>query len=490
METQHIDKEQVISKLKSENTQLKAHIAWLEKQLFGAKSEKQLSQQNASQTSLFEQQTATQEEVVAIQVPAHKRKKRKADQNRQSLPEHLERVEEYIEPDFDTAGMTKIGEERTEVLEILPAKLYVRVIIRPKYVDGETVKTPQLPALPIPQGNAGVSLLAHILVAKYLEHTPLYRQSKRFERNGLRIAPSTLKDWVGYCADRWLFILYKRMLELVLESAYIQADETPLRVLDKIKKGKSHKGYLWVYYSPVEKMVFFDYQKGRGREGPRGILESFQGYLQTDGYVAYQEYKDDDQITLLHCMAHARRKFHEALSNDKVRAQHALDLIGKLYEIEKQCRLVKDELDQRSWYQKRKQARQTQAAPILEQFKQWLIQQAGEVLPKSAIGKAISYTLNLFDGLKGYLFDGRLEIDNNLVENQIRPVALGRKNFLFAGSHQGAIRAAVIYSLIGSCQQHDINPEKWLTDVLAKLPDRKANNIDDLLPQNWKTESV
>ena len=373
---QHIDQESVISTLKSENAQLKAHVQWLEKQLFGAKSEKLPSNQNALQASLFTEEpfTSTQE-VEAVNVPTHKRKKRKPEHNRQPLPDHLERVEEYIEPDFDTTGMTKIGEERTEILEILPAKLYVRVLIRPKYANEEEVKTPQLPALPIPQGNAGASLLAHILVNKYLEHLPLYRQSKRFERNDLRLAPSTLKDWVGYSADRWLFILYKRMLELVLESAYIQADETPLRVLDKLKKGKSHKGYLWVYYSPVKQIVFFDYQKGRGREGPRGILESFQGHLQTDGYVAYQEYKDDDQITLLHCMAHARRKFHEALSNDKARGQYALDVIGKLYAIEKQCRLTKDELDKRSWYQKRKQTRQTQAAPILKEFKKWLIQQ-------------------------------------------------------------------------------------------------------------------
>lgn len=498
---QHTDKEKVISGLMAENTQLKAHVAWLEKQLFGSKSEKgntaqQSGDQPACQGSLFDQQQEEkQQEAEAATVSAHKRKKRKSEQNRQPLPDHLERVEEYIEPDFDTTGMTKIGEERTEVLEILPAKLYVRVLIRPKYANEQEVKTAQLPALPIPQGNAGASLLAHILVAKYLEHTPLYRQSKRFERNGLRIAPSTLQDWVGYSADRLLFALYKRMLELILESDYIQADETPLRVLDKLKsgmppKGKCHKGYLWVYYSPVDQLVFFDYQKGRGREGPSGILEDFQGYLQSDGYVAYDEYKDHAQITLLHCMAHARRKFHDALSNDKARAQHALDIMSKLYGIEKECRMLKDELAPQDWYQKRKEIRQVKAQPLLDQLGKWLLEQAATVLPKSAIGKAVDYSLKRWKSLSRYLLDGQLEIDNNLVENQIRPVALGRKNFLFAGSHQGAIRAAVIYSLVGTCQKINIDPEKWLTDVLTKLPARKANDIDDLLPQNWKPDSL
>jgi transposase len=489
--SQHIDLQTIAQEntnLKSEVSQLKAHIQWLEKQLFGVKSEKKPSSHNSLQGSLFDDEQAdTTEQPVEMSVSSHKRKKRKPEQNRQPLPEHLERIEEYIEPDFDTTGMVKIGEERTEILEIQPAKLYVRVLVRPKYANGQTVKIPQLPQLPIPQGNAGPSLLAHILAGKYLEHMPLYRQSKRFERNGLRIAASTLNDWVAHSADRLLFVLYKRMMGLVLDSGYVQADETPLKVLDKLKRGKTHRGYLWVYYSPERQIVFFDYQKGRGREGPRGILEHYHGYLQSDGYVAYDEYEDHSQIALLHCMAHARRKFHEALSNDKVRAQHALDLMGQLYGIEKELRECKSK-NLLGWYQLRQQVRSEQSAPLLEQFKKWLIEQAGRVLPKSAIGKAVDYSLTRIKTLTRYIQDGRLEIDNNLVENQIRPVALGRKNFLFAGSHQGAIRAAVIYSLIGSCQHHDINPQEWLTDVLTKLPARKANDIDDLLPQNWKSE--
>ena len=191
----------------------------MEKQLFGAKTERLAVVRDVNQTSLFDQTTEQEEEkaVETVSVPSHKRKKRKKEQNRQPLPAHLERVEEYIEPDFDTSGMVKIGEERTEVLERIPAKLYVRVLIRPKYADQNSVIIADLPELPIPQGNAGPSLLAHILTAKYLEHMPLYRLSKRFERESIRIATSTLSDWVARAAD-WLIILHSRMKELILAS--------------------------------------------------------------------------------------------------------------------------------------------------------------------------------------------------------------------------------------------------------------------------------
>ena len=492
--SEHIDNQVIEDQntiLKQENNQLKDRIKWLEKQLFGQKAERVAVASNSSQGSLFDDSTIEDNQQESVTVPTHKRKKRKKEENRKPLPSHLERVEEYIEADFDTTGMVKIGEERTEVLERLPAKLYVRVLIRSKYADGEQVKIVNLPELPIPQGNAGASLIAHILTAKYLEHMPLYRLSKRFERESIRIAPSTLSDWVGYAADNWLFILYKRMMGMVLDSGYIQADETPIKVLDKLKKGKSHRGYFWVYYSPEHRLVFFDYQKGRSREGPREILNGYQGYLQSDGYVAYDEFdtKAYPDITLLHCMAHARRKFHEALSNDKARAEHVLDLMGKLYGIEKELRSFKTDMDASQWHQKRQQVRQKQSTPILEQLGKWLLEEAGKVLPKSSIGKAINYSLSRWKTLCRYTEDGKVEIDNNLVENQIRPVALGRKNFLFAGSHQGAIRAAVIYSLVGTCQKEGIDPEKYFTDVLTKLPTRKANDIDDLLPQNWNSKN-
>ena len=241
----------------------------------------------------------------------------------------------------------------------------------------------------------------------------------------------------------------------------------------------------------MDQAVYFDYQKGRSREGPQALLATYQGYLQADGYKVYEDFdtKAHPNITLLQCMAHARRKFVEALANDQARAQHALDWIGKLYGIEKQCRLLKNELTLQEWYDQRQEIRQVQAVPVLEEINKWLIEQAAIVLPKSAIGKAIDYSLRRWAILSRYVKDGRLEIDNNLVENQIRPVALGRKNFLFAGSHQAASRAAVIYSMVATCNKAGIDPEKWLTDVLTKLPSRKANDIDDLLPQNWMAKN-
>ena len=480
--------------LKDENLALKDRIKFLEKQLFGPKSEQVKTSVNPQQTQLFEEQEteAPAEPAKTTQVTTHQRKKRKPEQNRQPLPAHLERVEEYIEPDFDTSGMIKIGEDRTEILEKIPARLIVRVLIRPKYVKEEKIMSPSLPALPIPQGNAGPSFIGYVLMAKYLMHLPLYRLSKQFAREGYRIADSTLGDWIARAIDRFLVIIYERLKSIAIIQQYLQADETPIKVLDTAKKQRCHIGQYWVYNDPVNDIVFFDYQKGRGREGPKGILTNFKGYLQSDGYQAYDLFAGQDypHITVFYCMAHARRKFHDALSNDEARAQHALNLMGQLYKLEKALRNRKKQYAKQQWHELRKRVRQRYAKTILEQLHEWLLEQARQVLPQSLIGKAVAYTLRRIKGLSLYIQDGSLEIDNNLVENQIRPVALGKKNYLFAGSHQAAQRAAIIYTLIGTCEKVGINPEKWLTDVLAKLPARMANDIDDLLPQNWNPEKA
>ena len=235
--------------------------------------------------------------------------------------------------------MKKIGEEITEILEYIPGKLYVEKYIRNKYVLAEDkgIVIGNLPSLPIPRGNAGPGLLAQLMVSKYVDHLPFYRQAQQFKRQDVVIAESTINDWFS-ASCRLLQPLYGKLKEKVLKADYLMADETPIPVLTEDKPGATHKGYLWVYSSPLERMVLFDYRNGRSREGPKDILKDYKGLLQTDGYEAYTIFDKQDGITLLSCMAHARRKFDEARDNDKARAEHMLLLMQKLYAVESKAR--------------------------------------------------------------------------------------------------------------------------------------------------------
>jgi transposase len=339
---------------------------------------------------------------------------------RTKLPESLRREEIVLEPAVDTAGCKKIGEEITEVLEYQPGELYVKQYRRIKYArpDNSGILIGELPSRPLPKIIAGEGLLAQIVIDKYIDHLPLHRQMQRFERAGVKLPYSTLTDWVSETCSL-ITPLFNALKAEVLQSSYLHADETPIKVIDKDKKGETHRGFYWVYQNSIDKIVFFDYQEGRGREGPMEILENFKGYLQTDGYAAYDIFDRRPGITLIHCMAHARRMFNEALDSDYERAFHALCEIQKLYEIErisKEAGLNFDEL---------KVVRSAKAAPILKGMWLWMQQQYLHVLPKSAIGKALAYSMERWHKLSLYITDGRLKLDNNAVENSIRPVALG-----------------------------------------------------------------
>jgi|SRR6266545_154650 len=409
--------------------------------------------------------------------------KPKAHPGRMKLPEHLRRDTIILQPDTDTAGLKKIGEEVTEVLDYIPGELYVKQYIRLKYVQplneiSNTVITASLPGRLMEKCMAGEGLLAQIVVDKYVDHLPMHRQLQRFQRAGVTIAQSTISDWMKNVL-LMLIALYELHKKQVLSSSYLHADETTIKVLDEMKKGKTHLGYYWVYHNSTQKIVFFDYNKGRGRESPGEVLKEYKGYLQTDGYAVYDDFDKEPQITLLHCMAHARRKFVEALGNDKARAEHALNLFQQLYAIE---RKIKDEeLTDDALLE----LRQQQAVPVLKALKEWMTEEYQKVLPKSPIGKAIAYCLPRWEKLSIYTTDAILQIDNNPVENAIRPVALGRKNYLFAGSHEAAQRAAMIYSLFATCRTHNINPYEWLKDVLERMHLYTTSNIAELLPQNW-----
>lgn len=465
-------------------------VAQLKKMIFGSRAERFLPASSENQLTLglavaAIATAAETEEVTVTKTLTKVASKPIVHPGRSPLPAHLRREETILEPAAIPQGSKKIGEEITEELEYEPGELYVKKYVRPKYVTPQSLESANaeiiiapMPVRPVEKAIAGPGLLAQVVIDKYVDHLPLYRQMQRFERSGVRIAYSTLTDWVS-ATCHLIDPLYQALKSEVLRSRYLHADETPIKVLDNDKKGKTHRGYFWVYNNSPGKLVFFDYQEGRGESGPQGILKDYKGYLQTDGYQVYDAFDSRDGITLMHCMAHARRYFTEALNNDADRANFVLERIQLLYTIERTCKEMALTNDQR------REVRQKEAVPVLDQLGKWMKAQYVEVLPKSPIGKALAYSIERWDKLSLYTTDGMLNIDNNPVENSIRPVAIGRKNYLFCGSHEAAKRTAMLYSLLGTCKMLGVNPFVWLKDILERLPSFPINNINELLPHRW-----
>ncbi len=405
---------------------------------------------------------------------------------RKPLPAHLRREEIILLPTEDVTGLTPIGEEITEILEYQQGELYVKKYIRAEYIkstaDGIQAKRviAPLPNMPIAKSYVGASLLSHLMVSKYIDHLPIYRQLQMFTRQKITIEDNTVNNWFkqGCKLIEPLFEAHERQ---VLSTKYLGVDETPIKVLDKTKKGTTHQGYYWVYYNTQSRQVLFKYQTGRAALWPKETLKNYSGYLQTDGYAAYNQFDAIEGITTLNCWAHARRKFIDAQSFDNTKASEVLTQIQLLYAIEKHCvenNYTADEI---------KNYRQQKTVPILNTLHQRLQTQLAGSLPKSPLGIALQYTLCRWDKLNVYTQDGNLRIDNNLVENSIRPVAIGRKNYLFAGNHEAAGRSAMLYSLFATCKLHNVNPIQWLTCVFENINDHKINDIEQLLPQNYTT---
>lgn len=473
-----------------EVAQLKLRLAHLEKMLFGSRHERFVADPAAAAQQLvlglhaeaIGERTITKEEVTITRSNVEVEKK--PHPGRTALPADLPRQVILIQPQEDTTNLKKIGEEISEQLDITPSKFFVRRFVRPKYAhpDGEGIIIGKLPSQPVDKCMAGPGLLAQVIIDKYVDHLPLYRQEQRFSRVGITLAPSTLCNWKSNVCSL-ITPLYDAMVKEVLQTNYLHVDETPIKVLDQDKKGTTHRGYFWVYHNSHQKIVIFDYRKGRGSEGPSEILKDFKGHLQTDGYQVYDDFGDRQNITLLHCMAHARRKFSEAAENDKARSQYVLQHMQQLYTVERQADEGKMNFEEIY------QLRQQQALPVLEHLGKWMKEAYREVTPKSSIGKALAYSIERWEALSIYAGNGMLRIDNNAVENSIRPVAIGRKNYLFAGSHEAAQQSAMIYSLLGTCKLHSINPWEWLKDILSRLPDQPINKINELLPNHWNHQN-
>jgi transposase len=493
------EKDQLIKKLTDQ-------LAWLRRKFWKPSSEKYIPSDPAQRKLDFDGMEILPEEEEAIKEAAqeiitYKRKKpehSKKQPVRLPLPEHLRREIEIIEPEGIDENWVRIGEEATEVLENKPGELYVRRIIRYKYalkkdlqllqeinpdtVKNKVIKIAPLPLLPLPRANADASLLSELIMNKYMYHLPFYRQIAIFKLEGIKIPASTINDWFIGCSDL-LRALYYRLREIVLQTDYIQIDESTVPVIDN-KKHRAVKAYLWVVRAVMENLVFFHYDKGsRAQKVVIELLHNYKGAVQTDAYQAYSIYENKKGILLLNCWVHARRKFTEALSEDKSGAEYALEQIGMLYKVEAMAD------DQGLDYEARAELRSRLAYPIMCAFEKWIVSYMPKVLPQGRMSKALTYTYSIFHRLSRYHLDGRYQMDNNLIENTIRPLALGRKNYLFCGNHDAAENAAIMYSLLGCCIASDVNPREWLTDVLTKIPYYNRDyslDLADLLPHNWK----
>jgi transposase len=493
------EKDQLIKKLTDQ-------LAWYRRKFWKPASERFIPQDPSQRKIDFDgiDVLPEEEEIMkqaAQEIITYKRKKPQHDKKqpvRLPLPEHLRREVEVIEPQGIDENWVRIGEEITEQLEHKPGELYVRRIIRNKYAlkkdlqllqetgTGTTlskiIKIAPLPLLPLPRSNAGASLLAELIMDKYMYHLPFYRQIAMFKLQGIKIPASTINGWFIGCSDL-LRALYYRLKELVLQCDYIQIDESTIPVINH-EKHRAVKAYLWVVRDVMKNLVFFHYDKGsRAQKVVVELLHGYRGAVQSDGYEAYSIYEHKKGVLLLGCLAHTRRKFSDALSEDKSGAEYALEQIGLIYAVETMA------TDQGLDYQQRAELRSRLAYPIMCAFEKWIVSYMPKVLPKGRMSQALTYTYSLFHRLSRYHLDGRYQIDNNLIENSIRGLAIGRKNFLFCGNHDAAENAAIMYSLLGCCTACDVNPREWLTDVLTRIPTYNSDyslDLAELLPHNWK----
>jgi len=482
-----IEKDSSISKLTIDLEAAKFQNEQLRRMIFGSKRERFVPTMDSNQLTLdFEPKTAEIEEAVKaerelIRVAYERKKTKKPHPGRLALPSHLPVVETVIEPSEDTSDMVCVGKDITDELDYTPAKLHINRTIRPKYITKEDDAGNQKQVIaelnrPIPKCIASATLLSMIFTDKYVYHLPLYRTRRRIIQMGVPLPSSTLDSWVKLGAEL-LQPLYAVHRLHVFGEIYQMIDESPIKVQDRDKQGACHQGYMWARYAPLSKSVLFEYYKSRSAKGPIDDLSTFKGYIQTDGYSGYTYLAASENITHLSCWAHARRYFEKALKNDNERASHVMKLIQLLYAIEALAR------ESEMSHQDRHALRLEKSLPIINEIGQYIYNEKSNVTPKSPIGIAFAYCANRWVSLQNYLTHGMLEIDSNLVENSIRPLALGRKNYLFAGSHDAAKNIAMFYSFFGTCAKNNIDPQKWLTYIIKNINDTKTSQLKYLLPQ-------
>ena len=479
---------------------LRSMMAWFRKKLFYKMSEKNLPlDPNVLEPTLFDQSLSEEEQArldaevkameeqnaKAIEVKAHKR-----DVRRPVLSGNLPVEETHIYPEGiqDNPDYVEIGVENTDTVAIQPARMYVKRIVRHKFVlrselqiedpDRQAFLIAPLPETIRPKGMADASLLADILINKYVYHLPFYRQIQKYKELGVLLNDATINDWFAAVCEQ-LRPLYDKLREQIMSSDYIQVDESTLPVIDN-EKHRAVKGYMWAVRDALTGSVYFHYDMGsRSGDTARKLIGGYRGAVQTDGYEVYESFENAPGKRMIGCWAHVRRKFVEALDENRKYASEAIVYIGKLYKIEAEMReagLSAEEVRER---------RQKESYPLIQEFEKWMDAVADKFKPKSRMGKALVYTYTLLPRLSRYVLDGRYNIDNNGIENAIRPLALGRKNYLFAGNHDAAVRAAIVYSLFSSCKAAGIEARTWLEDILVRLPQHHVD-LEELLPGNWQ----
>ncbi len=476
--------------LKQENAALRTQIEWLKKKVFGGGKSEKLDQAQLllalEALEKLEEQTEIKPQVVSYERAARSKPRQAPAEQFKNLPvtETVEIVPDEVKADPEM--FERIGREETFEVDIIPPQLIKRRILLPKFRHRLDRSRPPVvapaPARLAQGGYASAGLIAWVAMSKYADHLPLYRQEKMFERWGAKIARQTMANWIALAAEA-LEPIYKLMLCRLRESGYVQVDETPVRCHDPdVKRGKTTQGWLWVISRPGGDVVFA-WRLSRSHDELPKLLPNYRETLQGDGYQAYAGFaKGSGSIDHVGCWAHARRKFHEALKESPVAALHMLRLIGHLYRYEREWK------DRRqSGRALRSSLRSSHFGLTLQLLKRTAEKLQQRALPKSLLGKACFYLLNQWESLVAHSRLGHTEIDNNLVENAIRPSALGKRNWLFIGHPQAGGRSAILYSIIASCRRHGINPHHYLREVLGKLP--AMTNQDDLsalLPSKWK----
>jgi transposase len=407
----------------------------------------------------------------------HGRRRPPSDLPRVRLEHDLPEAERAC-PDCG-AARARIGADTSEQLDYQPASVFVVEHVRHTYACVHcqgSVTTASKPAGPIAKGLPGPGLLAHVTVSKYVDHLPLYRQERIFERQGVTLPRTTLCDWMAATAAL-LTPLYEHMKADVLRSRVLHTDDTPVPVQDP-ESDKTKTGRLWVYLGDREHPGnVFDYTPTRQRDGPRQFLQDYHGYLQADAFGGYDGIYATGRVVEVCCNAHARRKFYEARDSDAARAHQALAYYRQLYALEADLKDANDA--------ERLRVRQAEAAPLWAAYRRWLDAERPDVLPKSPMGQAFTYVVNQWEALTRYTTAGFLAIDNNVAEREMKRIATGRKNWLFCGSDQGGRTAAVLFSFASTCQRHAVNPFAYLRDILRRLPSHPADQLAELLPPRW-----
>jgi len=472
---------------------LEQQLHWLRKQVFGRRSEKgvPVEQQALPFATAAGQvdgaasdEDGGEEHSALTAVPAHTRRPRGG---RRPLPADLPREIVELQPadaDLCCAGCqtekVRIGEDRTEELDYVPASMVVRVYVRPKYACRQCesgVVQAALPARPIEKGRPGPGLLAHVITSKYGDHLPLYRLEHIFPRHGIDISRKTLAEWCGSVADL-LEPVAAQIAADVLSSPWVQCDDTRVDVQDRTATPQIRTGHVWTYRGS-DGDAFYDFTWMRNSEGPLRVLAHFRGYLQADAAPAFDDVYRTLPIVEVGCWAHARRRFKEAVRTAPKEAAHVVVWIGELYGLERSAKKPKLDDD------RRRELRQERARPILNRLHAYLQQIAVTALPKSPLGDAIGYALRQWAALTRYTDEGSLEIDNNGAENALRPLCLGRKNWLNFGSEAAAHRAMVLLTLVQTCKAHQVDPFQYLRDIIERVSTHPMSRIDELTPRRW-----